>query len=129
MRELSISTPRQGFIDITADIVAVVRDSQVKNGMCQVFVPHTTAGITINENADPTVVGDMLAALDKMVPDLQYRHCEGNSPAHVKASLVGASVVVPIVNNKLYLGTWQGLYFCEFDGPRQRRVMVNIVGQ
>ncbi len=93
--------------------------------MCTIYVPHTTAGVTINENADPDVRQDMLLALNSLVPDsLPYRHAEGNSPAHVKASLMGSSVQVIIQEGRLVLGTWQGIYLCEFDGPRRRRVFV-----
>ena len=128
MQQLSLSTPAEGFIDITGQVRRVVAAGAVQNGLCQIFVPHTTAGLTINENADPDVVTDMLAALDKMVPDLPYRHGEGNSPAHVKSSLVGCSITVPIADGRLCLGTWQGIYFCEFDGPRSRKVWVQLVG-
>ena len=128
MEQFSLNTPAEGFIDITGQVRKIVASGNVQNGLCQIFVPHTTAGVTINENADPDVVTDMLAALGKMVPDLHYRHSEGNSPAHVKSSLVGCSITVPISEGRLCLGTWQGIYFCEFDGPRTRKVWVNLVG-
>ena len=128
MEQFSLNTPTEGFIDITGQVRKIVASGNVQNGLCQIFVPHTTAGVTINENADPDVVTDMLAALGKMVPDLHYRHSEGNSPAHVKSSLVGCSITVPISEGRLCLGTWQGIYFCEFDGPRTRKVWVNLVG-
>ncbi len=97
--------------------------------MCHVFVPHTTAGVTINEVADPDVRRDLVTALEVLVPDHgQFRHVEGNSPAHVKATLVGSSVTVPVSSGRLVLGTWQGLYFCEFDGPRSRKVHVTVMG-
>ena len=128
MQQLSLNTPAEGFIDITGQVRKIVASGNVQNGLCQIFVPHTTAGVTISENADPDVVTDMLAALGKMVPDLHYRHSEGNSPAHVKSSLVGCSITVPISEGRLCLGTWQGIYFCEFDGPRTRKVWVNLVG-
>lgn len=128
MEQFFLETPAEGFITITAQVRDCVRRSRVRQGICQVFVPHTTAGVTINENADPDVVEDMLAALDRMVPELPYKHGEGNSPAHVKSSLVGCSVTVPVVDNDLYLGTWQGIYFCEFDGPRRRKVAIQVVG-
>ncbi|WP_188398822.1 secondary thiamine-phosphate synthase enzyme YjbQ [Sporomusa sp. GT1] len=128
MEQFFLETPAEGFITITAQVRECVRRSRVRQGICQVFVPHTTAGVTINENADPDVVEDMLAALDRMVPELPYKHGEGNSPAHVKSSLVGCSVTVPVVDNDLYLGTWQGIYFCEFDGPRRRKVAIQVVG-
>ncbi|HML32252.1 secondary thiamine-phosphate synthase enzyme YjbQ [Sporomusa sphaeroides] len=128
MEQFFLETPAEGFITITAQVRECVRRSRVRQGICQVFVPHTTAGVTINENADPDVVEDMLAALDRMVPELPYKHGEGNSPAHVKSSLIGCSVTVPVVDNDLYLGTWQGIYFCEFDGPRRRKVAIQVVG-
>ena len=128
MEQFSLNMPAEGFIDITGQVRKIVASGNVQNGLCQIFVPHTTAGVTINENADPDVVTDMLAALGKMVPDLHYRHSEGNSPAHVKSSLVGCSITVPISEGRLCLGTWQGIYFCEFDGPRTRKVWVQLVG-
>ena len=128
MHQFSLNTPAEGFIDLTGQVRKIVASGNVQNGLCQIFVPHTTAGVTINENADPDVVTDMLVALGKMVPDLHYRHSEGNSPAHVKSSLVGCSITVPISEGRLCLGTWQGIYFCEFDGPRTRKVWVNLVG-
>ena len=128
MQQFSLNTPAEGFIDLTGQVRKIVASGNVQNGLCQIFVPHTTAGVTINENADPDVVTDMLAALGKMVPDLHYRHSEGNSPAHVKSSLVGCSITVPISEGRLCLGTWQGIYFCEFDGPRTRKVWVQLVG-
>ena len=128
MQQFSLNTPAEGFIDITGQVRKIVASGNVQNGLCQIFVPHTTAGVTINENADPDVVTDMLAALGKMVPNLHYRHSEGNSPAHVKSSLVGCSITVPISEGRLCLGTWQGIYFCEFDGPRTRKVWVQLVG-
>ena len=128
MQQFSLNTPAEGFIDITGQVRKIVASGNVQNGLCQIFVPHTTAGVTINENADPDVVTDMLAALNRMVPNLPYRHGEGNSPAHVKSSLVGCSLSVPVVDGRLCLGTWQGIYFCEFDGPRTRQVWVQLVG-
>jgi secondary thiamine-phosphate synthase enzyme len=102
----------------------------VENGICILFVPHTTAAVTINENADPSVAQDMIMALNKIVPfQDQYRHMEGNSPAHVKASLVGCSQVVIVQSGKLVLGTWQGVFFCEFDGPRNREVHVKVISE
>ncbi len=129
MKQLELSTPREGFVNITAEVMTAVRESGVRAGFCQVFVPHTTAGVTINENADPDVVTDMLRGLNAMVPDLPYRHREGNSPAHIKASIMGASVTIPISDGVLFLGTWQGIYLCEFDGPRRRTVCVSWAGQ
>jgi secondary thiamine-phosphate synthase enzyme len=129
MKALDIKTnAREEMVDLTPKIEAAVAASGVENGLCTVFIPHTTAGVTINENADPDVREDLLAALRRAVPDgVPYRHGEGNSPAHVKASLVGSSVTVIIEGGRLRLGTWQGIQFCEFDGPRARKVWVTIV--
>lgn len=124
LKEFIVSTPREGFIDITDQVSKIVRLSQEETSLCHIFIPHTTAGVTINENADPDVVEDMLTALDRMVPELAYKHGEGNSRAHVKASMIGSSVSIPVIDKSLYLGTWQGIYFCEFDGPRRRRICV-----
>lgn len=126
---LSIMTG--GRVDIR-DITTMVRDtissSGVKNGVCHVFVPHTTAGVTINEHADPSVVQDIAAQLDKMVPQHnRYRHMEGNSPAHIKASLLGSSQTTFVEDGRPVLGTWQGIFFCEFDGPRNRSLLIKIV--
>lgn len=126
--QFTVSTrARAQLVDITSRVESVLRDSGVRSGVAHVYVPHTTAGITINENADPSVVADLLAALERAVPyDGAYTHSEGNAPAHVKASLVGASQTLLIAEGKLLLGTWQGIYLCEFDGPRTRRVIVKI---
>jgi len=119
---------REEFIDITGQVQEAVDSVRLKNGMCLIVVPHTTAGVTINENADPSVRADILLALKKMVPDsLPYEHSEGNSPAHVKAGLLGSSVMVMVEHGRLNLGTWQGIYFCEFDGPRRRKVWVRTL--
>jgi len=119
---------REVLVDITSNVEEEVRKSDIKSGICVVYVPHTTAAVTINENADPTVRQDILMALRKAVPDsLPYAHAEGNSAAHVKSSLVGASIAIPIEEGRLVLGTWQGVFFCEFDGPRRRRVYVQIL--
>ena len=117
------------FVDITTQVQKKISQLEVSDGICVVFVPHTTAGITINENADPDVVKDILMMLDKKIPagDSGYRHSEGNSAAHIKASLIGSSVSVIIENGKLQLGTWQGIYFCEFDGPRKREIWIKVV--
>ena len=122
---------RNHMLDITDRVARVVADSGVTSGSVLVFVPHTTAGVTINENADPDVVHDVLAALDKAIPWRQdfYQHDEGNSAAHVKSSLVGCSATIPIVEARMTLGTWQGIYFCEFDGPRTRQVIVTVSGE
>ena len=127
MIELTIQTQsRTQFVDITARVADAVKKMGLASGAVLVFVPHTTAGVTINENADPDVTADMEAALERMVPwRAAYRHGEGNSAAHVKASMMGSSVLVPVENGRLCLGTWQALYFCEFDGPRARRARVS----
>jgi len=118
---------REEIIDVTAEVARLAAAAGRRNGICTVFVPHTTAGVTINENADPDVKADLLMALRKAVPDvLPYAHGEGNSPAHVKASLVGSSVSILIEDGRLRLGTWQGICLCEFDGPRTRKVWVKI---
>lgn len=128
MKTLSVSThSRTQFVDITAEVQGAVSALGVDDGVITVFVPHTTAGITINENADPNVMTDMDAALDRTVPwSAGYRHGEGNAAAHVKASMMGSSVQVVVDGSRLCLGTWQGIYFCEFDGPRTRRVYVGV---
>ncbi len=119
---------RTQLLDITSAVGRLVAQSGVAEGTCLLYVPHTTAGLTINENADPTVAADMQMELNKLVPfDDGYRHSEGNSAAHIKSSLVGVSLVLFISGGKLQLGTWQGVYFCEFDGPRRRKVMVKMV--
>lgn len=129
MTSYNVNTQRQDdLIDITGLVRQAVSESGITDGQCIVYVPHTTAGITINENADPSVKSDLLMALSKCVPDTHpYAHMEGNSPAHVKASLVGSSVIVLVDNGSLVLGTWQGIFFCEFDGPRNRKVYIKTV--
>ena len=128
MRKIEVKTQtKEELIDITSRVKEEVSHSGIKNGICHVYIPHTTAGITINENADPSVKEDILMTMKKLVPDnLPYKHSEGNSPAHVKASLVGSSVNVIIEEGELQLGTWQGIFFCEFDGPRSRRAYIKI---
>jgi secondary thiamine-phosphate synthase enzyme len=130
MQQIEVRTrDRQGFYDITPQLQALVRESGVDDGVCYVFCPHTTAGLTLNENWDPDVRHDMGMALDALSPDRpDYRHGEGNSPAHVKSSLVGANTFVFIENGRLALGRWQGVYLADFDGPRGRRVWVKIIG-
>ena len=126
-KTIPVSTSsREQMIDVSAKIEEVVGESGIEQGAATCFVTHTTAGITINENADPAVVRDILFALDRAVPDKGFRHAEGNSAAHVKSSMMGSSVRVLIDNGKLLLGTWQGIYFCEFDGPRNRRLIVSV---
>jgi secondary thiamine-phosphate synthase enzyme len=129
MEKISISTPDQTImLDITSKISELVTKNGINNGICHVFVPHTTAGLTINENADPDVRVDIIKELNSIVPfNDNYKHSEGNSAAHIKASLVGSSENIIIENGRLQLGTWQGIFFCEFDGPRRRQVWVKLV--
>jgi len=132
--EYTLSTPHENFYNITAQVrEAIAKHTQCDaafNGIAVIYCPHTTAGITINENADPDVVRDLLLGLNKAFPDrAEFRHAEGNSAAHLKASAMGASVTVAIEGGKLVLGTWQGIYFCEFDPPRNRKFYVKVVGQ
>jgi secondary thiamine-phosphate synthase enzyme len=128
MMTLDVGTSeRNQLVDITSQIRKAVRDSGVSDGACLVYVPHTTAAVTINENADPTVKQDILMMLGKLVPlSREFRHAEGNSDAHVKATLVGSSVRVIVESGDILLGRWQGIFFCEFDGPRSRRVHVQV---
>ncbi len=122
------SKTRTELIDITSQIQKAVRSSGVSEGICMLYVPHTTAAITINESADPSVATDIMMVLNEVIPwDSNYRHLEGNSPAHIKSTLVGASEVITIENNSLILGTWQGIFFCEFDGPRTRKVHMRLL--
>ncbi|HET6428188.1 MAG TPA: secondary thiamine-phosphate synthase enzyme YjbQ [Phycisphaerae bacterium] len=128
-KTISVRTAgRDQFVDITDEVSEAVAESGVDDGVATVFVPHTTAGVTINENADPSVVTDLLAALDVAVPWRQgfYRHSEGNSAAHVKSSMVGCSQEVLVTGGRLLLGPWQGIYFCEFDGPRSRQAVIAV---
>ncbi len=121
------TSKRDELLDLTAQIQEVVLQSGVRSGVCTVFVPHTTAGVTINEHADDDVARDILASLDRLVPWRDdYRHGEGNSAAHIKASLMGSSVTVLVEEGRLVLGAWQGIFFAEFDGPRSRKVYVKI---
>jgi secondary thiamine-phosphate synthase enzyme len=131
MKSIEIRTrAREEIVDVTAEVGRLVAAASVADGSCVVFVPHTTAAVTINENADPDVKADILMALRKAVPDsLSYEHAEGNSSAHVKASLIGSSVTVIVSGGRLQLGTWQGICFCEFDGPRTRQAWVHILGK
>jgi secondary thiamine-phosphate synthase enzyme len=124
------TSSRVEFRDITGEVRDIVGQSGVKSGVCHVFVPHTTAGILINEHADPAVVEDIAAQLESVVPrQKNYRHLEGNAPAHIKASLIGDSRTLFIEDGKLVLGTWQGIFFGEFDGPRNRNVLVKVVAE
>lgn len=129
IREFTIQTrSRTEFIDITARVQEIVRESKAKNGACFVYVPHTTAGVAINENADPDAISDIRSGLDKLVPfDGRYTHAEGNSAAHIKSSLAGNSKMLLLENGGIKLGAWQGVFFCEFDGPRNRHVWVKIL--
>jgi secondary thiamine-phosphate synthase enzyme len=126
--ELKITSERRNqMIDITSQIQRLVTEQGIKDGSIQIFIPHTTAAVTINENADPTVQSDMLAFLEKLIPQNSgFRHSEGNSDSHIKSSLVGSHQAVFISNGRLVLGIWQGIYFCEFDGPRSRLAIVKI---
>jgi secondary thiamine-phosphate synthase enzyme len=127
IKQYSISTSAEGFYDITEQVQSALAESSIQDGLCVVYCPHTTAAITINENADPDVVHDMLLGLRKAFPDrVEFRHAEGNSSAHLKSSAVGNSVTVLVSQGRLVLGTWQGIYFCEFDGPRTRKFFVRV---
>lgn len=125
---LSVRTGgRNDMVDISEQVRSAVRESGIRDGICAVYIPHTTCGVTINENADPSVKRDIMTELDKLVPwEDGYRHLEGNSAAHIKASMFGFSQTIPIVSGALPLGTWQGIYLCEFDGPRSRTVRVEL---
>lgn len=119
---------RSEILDITSEVYKAVEESKQKEGFCHIFVPHTTTGITINENADPNVKVDILKELNKIIPfEDDYHHLEGNSAAHIKSSLIGSSVMVIIENGQLKLGTWQGIFLCEFDGPRLRKAWIKII--
>ena len=127
---IKVSTrERTELIDITAQVKKAVSSSGISEGMCSVYIPHTTCGVTINENADPSVKRDILMEINKIVPFKDnYQHMEGNSPAHIKASLFGPSVYIPVSGGSPMLGTWQGIYFCEFDGPRSRSAIISVGG-
>ena len=129
LKTLTLSTnSRNEFLDITRQIEAAVMESGVREGLCHLFVPHTTAALTINENADLSVKSDILMVLSKIISDQEpYRHLEGNSPAHVKASLLGPQLTLMVSGGRLVLGTWQGIYLCEFDGPRSRRLHLKVM--
>ena len=122
------SKNRTELIDITTEIQNIVHSAGIGQGLCMLYVPHTTAAITINESADPSVKDDILMIIDTIIPwKAGYRHMEGNSPAHIKATLVGPSELIIVENDRLILGTWQGIFFCEFDGPRTRKVHVRLI--
>ncbi|MBI9017817.1 MAG: YjbQ family protein [Phycisphaerae bacterium] len=130
METINIKThSRNCMIDITSEIQQIITKSKIKNGICIVFVPHTTAAVTINENADPDVVHDVILTMNQQYPKNhpQYLHCEGNSDSHVKTSLFGPSITVIVNDSHLILGTWQSIYFCEFDGPRSRNIHIKIM--
>jgi secondary thiamine-phosphate synthase enzyme len=124
------STSKEEMIDITHNVEQIVQKENIENGICLVYTPHTTAGIIINENADPDVRRDILMMLKKLVPEsLPYSHTEGNSPAHIKSAIIGNSRIVPINKGRLSIGTWEGIFFCEFDGPRKRKVYLEVLGR
>ncbi len=129
MKTIRVSTgSRVEFQPITGLVQRIVDEEGIDSGLCHVFVTHTTAGLTINENADPDVVADIINTLDRLVPQTsRYRHSEGNSPAHIKASLMGSALSIPISGGRLELGTWQGIFLCEFDGPRTRQILVSAI--
>lgn len=129
LQEIPVHTNRrEEMVDVTARVQGAVRAGGVQSGLCYVYVPHTTAAVTINEAADPTVARDVLTTLERLVPRHgDYKHAEGNADAHAKSVLIGASAVVPVADGRLVLGTWQGIFFCEFDGPRRRRMFVKCV--
>lgn len=129
IKNINIRTKsRNEFVDITSDIQALIEEAGIGNGLCCIYVPHTTAGITINEGADPSVVRDIQNTLSNLIPHIKnYQHMEGNSDAHIKTTLVGSSQTILIDGGKLLLGTWQSVFFCEFDGPRHRRATVKLV--
>jgi len=127
--ELTLQTEsRTQLLDVTAAVAKLVKKSGIRSGVCYLYVPHTTAGVIVNEHADPDVATDIETTLDRLIPkDAGYRHSEGNSDSHIKAALVGTSATIFVANGQLDLGRWQGIFFCEFDGPRQRRLRVKII--
>lgn len=129
MKTIAVKTNAQTeLLDVTREVQGVIQTEKFENGICMLYVPHTTAGITINESADPSVKRDILMVLNQMVPwEADYRHMEGNSPAHVKSSLMGASQQVIVENGRMVLGTWQGIFYCEFDGPRTRKLHIKLL--
>lgn len=119
---------RTQLIDITNQVLEIIKNSDVKNGTAILYAPHTTAAITINENYDPSVTADIIESLDRLIPsNLKYLHSEGNADAHIKAALIGSSQTIFFENNQIIFGTWQGIFFCEFDGPRKRKILVKIL--
>ncbi len=131
LKTIRVKTPqREILVDLTSEIARNISESNIQNGVCRLFVPHTTAGITINENADPSVKSDIITYLAKLIPQRAgFKHMEGNSDAHIKSSIVGPSLEVIINKGKLVLGTWQGIMFAEFDGPRNRKLHIQIQGE
>lgn len=129
MKTITVKTNAQTeMLDITTEIQSTLKAENFSNGVCMLYVPHTTAGITINESADPSVRRDILMVLNQMVPwKAEYRHMEGNSPAHVKTSLVGSSELIAVKDGQMVLGTWQGIFYCEFDGPRKRKLHIKLI--
>ncbi|MCM8804196.1 MAG: secondary thiamine-phosphate synthase enzyme YjbQ [Candidatus Omnitrophica bacterium] len=129
MEKIDIQTRKRiDFIEITNQIEQIVKNKNIKSGLCFIFVPHTTCGLTINENADPSVRKDIIEKLSQLIPENgNYSHTEGNADSHIKSSIIGHSLTVFIENNSLQLGTWQGIYLCEFDGPRTRQVWLKII--
>jgi secondary thiamine-phosphate synthase enzyme len=127
--EISVSTSRRNeFIDVTEEVRGVVKESGVKEGYVHLYVPHTTAAVTINENYDPSVKSDILDKLSDIIPPgAGYSHSEGNADSHIKASIIGSSDFIPVVNGDIDLGRWQGIFFCEFDGPRSRRMLIQVI--
>jgi len=128
MKEIIVRTQNnREFVDITAQIEKAVRDMGSESGICHLYVPHTTAAVTINESADYAVKEDIIDALTRLIPSsLDYKHIEGNAHAHIQASLIGSSESVPVVDGKIQMGTWQGIFFCEFDGPRERKLWITL---
>jgi len=128
-KEISVSTSRRNeFVDVTEEVRSVVRESGVKDGYVHLYVPHTTAAVTINENYDPSVKSDILNKLSDIVPaGAGYTHAEGNADSHIKASLIGSSDFIPVTGGDIDLGRWQGIFFCEFDGPRSRRMLIQVI--
>ncbi len=131
MREIRIQTRRRTeMVDITQEVESVIKESKIDEGVCIVYCPHTTAGLTINENADPSVRRDIEETMEKLVPyGAGYHHLEGNADSHIKASIIGSSLNLIVTGGRPVLGTWQGIFFCEFDGPRSRRVIVQVIGK
>ena len=129
MKTITVKTgSRTELIDITSQVQSALQDENLSDGICMLYVPHTTAGITINESADPSVRRDILMVLNQMVPwEADYRHMEGNSPAHIKTSMMGSSELIVVEKGRMVLGTWQGIFFCEFDGPRTRKLHIKLI--